>query len=724
MRRYLLLVLLLGCPTAPTDDDTTLPADDDSTLPASFSVDVQVQVAGAPVEGAWVLQGGSLFQPILTGPDGRATVVVDGSVEGGTPWVIAALPDHRSVGTRIDEVPAEEILLELTPVEVDNPDYGYSGPGTTVADTTAHCSHCHITLVTQFLDSRHNLAASDPVVHDLYAGTAGALTDSAACEGAGGRWLPGTLPGGLAGERCYLGQGLLPDTTPGCGDVGEPACDDPTLPAEARPTEFGACADCHAPAIPGPTGGGHDLLSATGPAHDNGVHCDFCHKVRDVLPEERPGIAGRLSMGRPLEVGGSIAPWVPVMYGPYPDVVNGFMGGVWAPVFSEARFCSGCHEGDQGALLPGDEVDPLRWPEGRFPVHSTYSEWAEGPLAASTPCQSCHMTPFAALNGADFMEGMGEPGAVFGFLRPAGAVRNHRFPGPLDTPETGPPLVQIAAAIQLAPTRTGDELTVVATLTNTGAGHAIPTGDPLRSIVLIAGADCGGAPLQQTAGSTVTGLGGAWAEGEVGDGILVGDDGAGCATCLLIWDDLPSTVPAAEDLTLRVARSTGSFQDYDGPLDFAQDGRFSPEEKGLPEVQPRGAVDVVETGPGWVQVGLPIGLADGDHVFLSARTLPDGGEESEPVAGAPGGDWGRVLADGLGRWPVPHYRAVDVLRDNRVSAGGASTLSMTWDVTGCGAVTVSARALYRRFPPQLARERGWAEAEDHLLSASEILVQP
>ena len=50
-----------------------------------------------------------------------------------------------------------------------------------------------------------------------------------------------------------------------------------TQPCDTVATEFGGCADCHAPAINGRLGG-RDLLEATDFSYDYGVHCDFCHE--------------------------------------------------------------------------------------------------------------------------------------------------------------------------------------------------------------------------------------------------------------------------------------------------------------------------------------------------------------------------------------------------------------------------------------------------------------
>jgi hypothetical protein len=273
------------------------------------------------------------------------------------------------------------------------------------------------------------------------------------------------------------------------------------------------------------------------------------------------------------------------------------------------------------------------------------------------------------------------------------------------------------------PDRDGDALTLTTTLHNTGAGHAIPTGEPLRHIIVAVSASCDGTRRPQILGPTVSGLGGAWGSGRVGTEIQVVADPEGCASCLLLWPGLPAELPAPETLAVRAIRPSGAFLDYDGPLDFASGGRFSVEEKGLPENSPIAEVSLVEAGPGWVRIAEPLPVVEGDVLFVSSAALPPGGGSPEPLAGFPGMDLARVLADAEGRQAVPHHRAVDVIRDNRVPAGGSASWELGWDVAGCETVDVIGRVYYRRFPWALARERGW-NGVDTVFSEQSIQVGP
>ena len=718
----LLMVLgLSGCPGAePDDDDSGVAVDDDDTTPGlpttPFAVEVHVLEDGEPMVGATVLQGGST-EHTSTDVQGEAVVVIDPTGEGEV-WVIAAAEDRRSVGVELRTVPDGPILLELARVEVDNPEYSFQPAGVDEGSTTQWCSHCHVTFVQQFGASAHFEAARDEQVHDLFTGTAAALDGQEPCEDAGGIWRTGLVPGTAdSAPRCYLGRGLLPDSTGACGDADQLACDDPALPEVDRPTATGACADCHAPAIGGPADADHSLLDASGVAFEEGVTCDVCHKVRGVdLDADAGGLGGRLQLGRPLEEGSATAAWKPVMYAPYPDVVNGGMGGTWAPFFGTVDLCSGCHEHRQAPLWddPALAPNPTRWPGGVLPVLTTWSEWSESVVSPGSPCKDCHMPPLLAANSAD-IELLGlEPGAAAGFLREEGLVRDHSFYGPLDPREMGGRLLDTAAGMLMEGTIDGDELVVDVGVTNLQTGHGLPTGKALRRVLLLVEARCDGEPMVQTGGRTVTELGGALAIGVVGEDVTA--DGA-----TLTWPGLPAGL-LADGLVVRTVRPTGQWMEYQGPGPF-RDPSWTAADKGLPEVEPLGSAALASIAGDELVLATEVELTGGDVLFLGeAAGLPEEGDPARAVAGAPGMDFGKVLADADGEHQVPHYRAVDVVRDNRLLPYESATSEHRFDLpAGCGELTAEARLVYRRYPLRLARERGW-ELLDHVVTTADVTI--
>ncbi|MRG96775.1 carboxypeptidase-like regulatory domain-containing protein [Polyangium spumosum] len=684
-------------------------------LPELFTVTGVVTDGEAPVPGAIVMQGGGA-PALVTGPDGAFMIELSTDIPGA-PTVVAAKEGYRSAGIELDvlpEAPIELVLREAAPP--DNTDYPFGPPG--VGDeakdaTTAVCGHCHTTLVAQFQQSAHARATRDPLVQDLYAGTTRAHADAGSCAAAGGAWRAGRVPGSMmeTAPRCYLGGGVLPDLN-GCGAKGALACDDPALPPAERPTAFGACADCHAAGINGKAGG-RDLLEATGIAFEHGNHCDTCHKVRDIDLEKPPGTAGRLVLQRPSEKVSDdpLGKLRQVMFGPLPDVPNPFMGGSYQPKFSEATFCAGCHELSQPALLPGQSVDPSRFPGG-LPVHSTFAEWSESPYAEiGAPCQHCHMPPNEGLWNTLDKTTPKNGGITFGFVRPPEQIRSHAFRGPLSGT---PRLLDLSLGMWMTAKVMGSVIDVVVTLSNQGCGHALPTGEPMRALVLVIRAEACGEVLLAKAGPTVPDVGGAWAEGVVGQGVTV----AGTSWA---WPEGAARAQAGQ--VLRVVRETGSFLDYPG-IGFFANPALSPADKGIPIRLPVAELKVLSAENGHIVAEGAAAVMPGDRVFLGdalAAELLDGAN-STALAGAPGQTFARVLVDAEGKRSAPHHRAVDMASDSRLPPLSPVTSAHAFELpAGCPGATVTATALYRPVPAEMAKERGW-EARDWVVAARKELV--
>jgi hypothetical protein len=690
-----------------------------SNLPDEFTITGVVTDGAAPLEGAIVMQGGG--EPaLLTGPDGAFSITLTKAIPG-TPTVVAAKIGYRSRGIEFEELPEEPVQIDIIYAAApDNTGYvfGDPGKGSTQTDiSTKFCGHCHTTLAAQFQTSAHAKATRDPLVQDLYAGVSRAHADIASCEAAGGAWLAGKVPGTAAdvANKCYLGAGVLPDLNPGCGAPGAPSCDDPALPAPQKPTMFGRCADCHAAGLNGPAGG-RDLLDATGIAYENGNHCDVCHHVRDVDLTKPPGTAGRLILQRPSEKLSDMpgAMVLPVVYGPLPDVPLVFMGGSYQPKFSEAEFCAGCHEQEQEALLPGASLDPARWPSG-LPTHSTFSEWTDGPFnTPGTPCQFCHMPPTLGLNNTIDVSNDSNAGIVFGFMRPPEHIRSHIFRSPL---EGAPRLLDTAAAVFLGSQVVAGELTATVTIKNTGCGHALPTGEPMRALLLLVRAEACGAPMAPSGGMTLNDVGGAAAEAVLGaDASIAGVD--------LTWP--AGALKAKQGDVVRAVRPTGVYDDYDG-IGYFSDPALTPQEKGLEVRAPVGQASVLSIGQGKLTLDAALPLQAGDIVFLgdAGPSIAIDGQASPALAGAPGYTFARVLVDPSGARGVPHFRAIDIVSDNRIAPQAEATTEHRFTVPpGCSSATLTAEVLYRPVPVHLARERGW-DARDYVIAtAKETFALP
>lgn len=688
-------------------------------LPDVFTVTgIVVDGDGEPLEGAFVMQGGGEPE-ITTGPDGTFSIELTQEIPG-RPAVVAGKIGYRTAGEDfyfLPEDPVELVVYAAEPPDNTAYIYGHPGWGEFELDiNTEYCGHCHTLMTFQFQSSGHRHATKNERLQDLYAGVSRAHTDQASCTAAGGVWRAGRDPGTESDsvDKCYLGMGVLPDLN-GCGGPAELACDDPALPAGSAPTEFGQCADCHAIGIDG-VAGGRNLHDAVGIAYEYGNHCDPCHHVAEVDLTKPAGLGGALRIQRPHEKQSDAvgAPVRQVIYGPYPDVPNPFMGGSYQPQYEKSEFCGGCHEQRQQALIPGQQLDPARWPDG-LPTLSTYSEWEAGPWNnEGTQCRYCHMLPIEGLfNTVDITQEDTADG-TFGFYRTPEQMRSHEFTGPL---QGNPRLVDTAMSVALMTNATPTTVEVDVAVSNVGAGHAVPTGEALRSLVLLVRVEGCGETFDASAGLTVPDFGGGGVEGVVGVQVAA-------AGPVFTWAEAANRAQVGD--LLRVVRPTGTFDDYPG-VGFFADPLLTPAEKGMEIHEPVGEAVVQGIAGSDLTLDAAIAVLPGDVVFLGddpGWPITDGAL-SAALSGAAGYAFARVLVDEAGARSVPHYRAVDMASDNRIAPGGVANTHHEFDVpVGCTAADVSAVLLYRQVPVGLSRERGWDAADYLIASASEAIVIP
>lgn len=637
---------------------------------------VQVRLDGVPAPDAIVMLGGDERR---WPTDAHGTARVPSASLGPDAVVMAAHEQARTRAVELAKAGAGMLALDLQTLDpTDNARYVFGDPGEPERrGSTEQCGHCHVSINADWFESPHRGAAKNPVVVDLYAGTSSALSTQAACAERGGTWRASPSPGsGELGERCHVGDGVLPALNP-CG--GEARC---------VPESFGGCADCHAPGIDGRLGG-RDLLEARGFAYDYGVHCDVCHKVEAIHEADPPGVAGRLGLRRPSEPSPSpgLGDWKPVTFGPRPDVPNPLMGGVERTHFHDGRLCAGCHQLDQPALVPGTALDTARWPGGALPIHSTYEEWKSGPSAGS-PCPSCHMPPNPGVgNSADLFNMFGGPeGIAAGWERAPGSVRRHSWLGPR-APASG--FARLAAALFVEKTLAPGEVVAEVTVENAGAGHALPTGEPMRSVLLVVSARCGDSRLDAVGGDAIPDFGGYYARKATGQD----------------WTDWPG---AKKGQRVTVISRTGKHRDYEGFGPFG-DGRFTKEQKGMPEDVAAGSRLITSVQGSKVTFDAP--LPSGDVAYrVDAPSSPKDGSLSLARAGAAGFAFARVLVGTDGRRMVPHFLAVDLASDNRILPGRAVTTKHRFKST-CAEPTVEAALVYRALPFELARERGFPLTE-------------
>lgn len=219
--------------------------------------------------------------------------------------------------------------------------------------------------------------------------------------------------------------------------------------ADLGPHARTVCLGCHAPTIAA-TGDLKLDLKVTW----EGITCDYCHSIRSV------------NMSGPNPKAAVV--YNNVKEGPWKGITSPAHGTAYSPVHTSSVLCATCHQYKNSL---------------GFPVLTTYSEWQKGPYPAEHEgCQSCHMYR---------VEGKVVDPRVK--RTPNAGINLHQMPGSHS-------LTQLNKAIRgkLIVSHDGGQLHVEVDVTNQGAGHMVPTGSPLRKLILeVSTFPYGGKPQHQ-----------------------------------------------------------------------------------------------------------------------------------------------------------------------------------------------------------------------------------
>ena len=366
------------------------------------------------------------------------------------------------------------------------------------------CFLCHRDIYDQWTTSQHAQAVTDPWVQNIYKGT-----DADGNEN--------------------VGPGYRLDFP-----------DDP-----------GGCADCHAPSAairaPGktdlnvvynrgqtyPTIKGYKSLEQkeierlSGSVDAEGVHCDFCHKIKSVDVNDYAGVNGAITLNRTriIDDEGEAEGRLPKIfaYGPFDDVVDfspvsmeaitSPMVASYNPLYAKSEYCSACHQHTN---------------EYGIAIIDTYNEWKESAYAsAGIECQACHMVPDTQLGLGIIINGDADKFWTPIEERDLSTVKRHDFPGGRAD------LVQNAATLLVETTAHKESLTVKIEVTNVNSGHHLPTGITIRNmLLLVTPIQVDGDTLAYIGEMKVPEYGGA---GRIEDGNYAGYPGKGFA--LVYGDD-------------------------------------------------------------------------------------------------------------------------------------------------------------------------------------------
>jgi hypothetical protein len=243
------------------------------------------------------------------------------------------------------------------------------------------------------------------------------------------------------------------------------------------PGTAGNCATCHAPgaAVDEPfTTDMNDLVGV----EKEGVFCDFCHKIADIyldpatgLPyPNMPGVQSMQFTRPPSDTH--------MFYGPFDDVTRrvGYL-----ELEKKSQFCAPCHQFSFWGT----------------PIYESFNEWLESPYPAQgIECQTCHMAP----TGVDYFVYPEEGGLI----RPPEMIASHLQPGAADEE-----LLQNTVTMTLSARQVTNWVQATVTITNTDAGHHVPTDFPGRHMILtVIATDGQGRTLSQQSGPTVPNWGG------------------------------------------------------------------------------------------------------------------------------------------------------------------------------------------------------------------------
>jgi hypothetical protein len=246
------------------------------------------------------------------------------------------------------------------------------------------------------------------------------------------------------------------------------------------PGTAGNCANCHAP------GAALDGFMTTDmntvhKVQTAGIHCDFCHKVGGGYfdPESgsvysnAPGVQSQRMLRPPA--GDQI------FFGPYDDVPD---PDTYLPLAQESQFCAPCHQFSFWGT----------------PIYESFNEWLASPYAElGVTCQDCHMPP----TGEEYFA-LPEVG---GLQHPPDSIPSH-----LQIGAENEVLLQNTVSMTLDIDQIGNQVWVTAAITNTAAGHHVPTDHPGRHLILtVQVSDQNSHLLAQTSGGTVPDWGGAQA---------------------------------------------------------------------------------------------------------------------------------------------------------------------------------------------------------------------
>ncbi|MFC1822334.1 multiheme c-type cytochrome [Thermodesulfobacteriota bacterium] len=401
-------------------------------------IEGRVMSVYGPVENARVRVAGD-EKYTLTDRQGRFELYT-GQPPGRRLWVTAGKEgwfNNGQMGSgsgRVQDIFLNPIFLD------DKQDYRFISPVT--------CFRCHTKLTRYWDKSKMAHTTSNPKVLDMLNGTD-------------------------AYKRKNIGPGYRLD----------------------NPNSNGNCASCHAPSAAASSTWSQDLNTVLRSSQKewDGISCDYCHKVRKVIPDKtKPSGMGAILERQTATRGPSI-----LVFGPYDDVAVPPMAASYNRVYDQGVFCSTCHghfkklggnkSWDYSKVYSETEWKAFGLEGGTsLPIQTTYQEWKQwqDQLPVNDPnkgkkCQDCHMSwrkdmlPYDHYVVDDMARNM------WGTYRSPQTIHPHQFEGGTETQ------LKTALAMELEGEIIDHTLNLNVYITNTNGGHWVPTGETMRSVMLL-----------------------------------------------------------------------------------------------------------------------------------------------------------------------------------------------------------------------------------------------
>ncbi len=484
---------------------------------------------------------------IISGQDGSFSLDYEG-IFGQTIIVAAGKEGYKNAGAKVilgNDNNDNKVGIGLSAVlEEDHPSYEYSSSKT--------CKKCHSNIYNDWQDTDMANAAVNPINQLVF------LLYTA--------WY-------VTGDRAnFADASIFDDPNPAfVGDKGK-IFEDSTGQRYKIMGDAGHlhdCADCHSPSYASRVQEDgvtplwdmragiltdEDKLSSI---DKQGVHCDFCHKMRKVRDEEEywtePGVNYKVDLLRPdpllkTTLEGKI------MFGPFDDVVYKNMQASYVSQFKKSEICSLCHQDarklylqpvDENDQPVGDQIERILWSE------DTYREWRfsgysgleeDYPVDNYTgkilQCQDCHMKdPPPDLVTGKSISGYTEITDPFymqdkrryAAKRDPRTIYPHRFEGTNQNASVGEKKRYLEWAVDLTITNTKVESGIVSfdvNVVNSHTGHTYPSGVTQRNVVLLVEAAQSGTSLAQVNEQTIDTPGGNFPDGYYeGEGDYAGKPG-------------------------------------------------------------------------------------------------------------------------------------------------------------------------------------------------------